>query len=103
MMHVKQFLDYAASQEEAIITFNASNMILNIRSDASYLSENNARSQAGGHHFLSDATDHAPHNCTVLNISSIIKNVMSSAAEDQLGAYFSMPKQPSPRGRHWRN
>ena len=96
MQRVKQFLDYAASQEEAIITFNASDMVLNVHSDASYLSENNARSRAGGHHFLSNASDHAPNNGAVLNISSIIKNVMSSAAEAELGALFLNSKTAVP-------
>ena len=36
---VKQLLDYCASQEEAIVTYNASDMILSVHSDASYLSE----------------------------------------------------------------
>jgi hypothetical protein len=39
----KQFLDYAASQEEAILTFRASDMVLAIHSDASYLNEPKAR------------------------------------------------------------
>jgi hypothetical protein len=39
-----QLLDYAASQEEAIITYCASNMKLAIHSEASYLSEPKARS-----------------------------------------------------------
>ena len=34
-----QFMDYVATQEEAVLTFNASNMILAVHSDASYLSE----------------------------------------------------------------
>ncbi len=79
-----------------VITFKASNMILNIHSNASYLSKNNTRSRAGGHHFLSDATDHAPNNGAVLNISSIIKNVMSSAAEAKLGALFLNAKTAVP-------
>ena len=36
---VKQFLNYAASQEEAAVTYKSSDMILVIHSDASYLSE----------------------------------------------------------------
>ncbi len=39
MKRVKQFLDFDASQEEALITFSASNMILTIHSDVSYLSK----------------------------------------------------------------
>ena len=36
---VDQFLDYAASQEEAVLTYHASDMVLAIHSDASYLSK----------------------------------------------------------------
>ncbi len=34
-----QYLDYAATQDNAILTYKASNMILAIHSGASYLSE----------------------------------------------------------------
>ena len=47
--HTKQFLAYVATQEEAVFTYNASEMKLAAHSDASYLSEPNARSRAGGH------------------------------------------------------
>ena len=46
MERCTQLLDYLAGQPEAIIRFHASNMILNIHSDASYLSEAKARSRA---------------------------------------------------------
>jgi hypothetical protein len=48
----KQFLDYVASQDKAILTYKASDMVLAIHSDASYLSEPKTRSQAGGHMFM---------------------------------------------------
>jgi hypothetical protein len=54
METVKQLLDYCTAQEEAIITYSASKMILNVHSDAGYLNEKKARSQAGGHFFLSN-------------------------------------------------
>ena len=60
MKRVKQFLDYAASQEEAIITFNVSGMVLEIHSDSSYLSVKNACSRVGGHHFLSNDEEPPP-------------------------------------------
>jgi hypothetical protein len=53
MAQTMQLLDYLASQEDAVITYNASEMILAAHSDASYLSEPKARSRAGGHFFLS--------------------------------------------------
>ena len=43
MKQTIQLLDYLASQEEAIITYNASDMILAAHSDASYLSEPEAQ------------------------------------------------------------
>ena len=49
MQKCLQFLDYAASQDKAIVTYQASDMKLAIHSDGSYLSEPKARSRAGGH------------------------------------------------------
>ena len=37
MAKTKQLLDYLASQEEAILTYSASNMVLAVHSDAGYL------------------------------------------------------------------
>jgi hypothetical protein len=48
----KKFLDFMATQEEAILTYHVSEMVLAIHSDASYLSEPKARSRAGGHMFM---------------------------------------------------
>jgi len=41
MKVVKQLLDYCSMQEEAIITYNASKMILAVHSDAGYANEKN--------------------------------------------------------------
>ena len=51
MRQTKQLLDYIATQEESIITYNASDMKLVAHSNATYLSEPIARSRAGGHFF----------------------------------------------------
>ncbi len=83
-----QFLDYAASQEEAIITYRVSDMKLAIHSDASYLYEPKAHSRAGGHMFMAGTEEIPINNGAVLNISQIIKTVMSSAVEAELGALF---------------
>jgi hypothetical protein len=53
MKRVKQFLDYVVTQEPAVTTYRASDMVLAIHSNAGYLNEEGARSHAGGHHFLS--------------------------------------------------
>ena len=88
MAKAKQLLDYLASQEEAILTYSASEMVLAVHSDAGYLNEPNARSRAGGHFFLSNHAAHPPNNGAILNLAQIIKNVMSSATEAELGALF---------------
>ena len=49
---VLKLLNYLATHPEAKIRFHATDMILNIQSDASYLSETRARSRLAGYFFL---------------------------------------------------
>eukprot|EP00984_Skeletonema_dohrnii_P011431 scaffold4568_cov78-Skeletonema_dohrnii-CCMP3373.AAC.1 len=93
MAQTNQLLDYIAAQEEAVLTYSASEMILAVHSDASYLSEPKARSRAGGHFFLSNNSDIPPNNGAILNIAHIIKNVMSSATEAELAALYIMARE----------
>jgi hypothetical protein len=88
MENIKLFLDYAASNQDAIITYNASDMILAVHSNASYLSKPKGRSCAGGHFFMSFDVSDPEGNSAVLNIVHLIKAVMSSAAEAELGALY---------------
>jgi hypothetical protein len=60
MQQTLQLLDYLATQEDAVLSYHASDMILAAHSNASYLSEPNARSRAGGHFFLSSDTTVPP-------------------------------------------
>ncbi len=85
---IKWLLNYASSNPDATLTYKSSNMILAVHSDASYLSKANARSRAGGHFFCSTNVDNPPNNGAILNISKILKAVMSSAAEAELGALY---------------
>jgi hypothetical protein len=48
----KQLLDYLATHPNSTVQIHASDMILNIHSDALYLLEANAHSQACGHFFM---------------------------------------------------
>ena len=50
---VNHSLDYMATNPNATIEYKASDMILHVHSDASYLSLSKARSRAAGIHFLS--------------------------------------------------
>ena len=88
MEHATQLLDYLATQEEAVLTYSASDMTLAVHSNAGYLNEPKARSRAGGHFFLSNNAEIPPNNGAVLNIAHIIKHVMSSATEAELAALY---------------
>ena len=89
----RQLLDYIASQEDPILTYHASDMILAAHADASYLSEPQARSRAGGHIFLSKDVQYPPNNGAILNIAQIIKNVMSSATEAEIAALYIVARE----------
>jgi hypothetical protein len=96
---IVQLLNYCATHPDAVIRFHASDMVLHVHSDASYLSEAHARSRAGGYFFLSDQpTDPnvaplptsipPPLNGPVHVPSSIMRVVLSSATEAEMGALF---------------
>jgi hypothetical protein len=93
---VYPFLDYAATHPDAVVTYKASDMVLVIHSDASYLSEPKARSRAGGQYFLSSDGNNPPNNGAILNMAQIIKAVMSSAAEAELSALYINAKTAIP-------
>eukprot|EP00804_Cyclotella_cryptica_P023112 CCRYP_000353-RD/>CCRYP_000353-RD protein AED:0.34 eAED:0.30 QI:0/0/0/1/0/0/2/0/454 len=103
MEQTKQLLDYIATQDDAVITYSASDMVLAVHSDASYLSEPKARSRAAGHFFLSTAAAASPNNGANLNIAHIIKHVMASATEAELAALYIVAREAvyiriNPRG-----
>ncbi len=86
-----QLLDYLASDSKAKVRFYVSDMIMNIHSDASYLSETGARSRACGHFFMG----WMPENGEPIKINgaffvnaTILKFVVVSVAEAKLGALF---------------
>ena len=69
-------------------------MQLHIHSDASYLSEPKARSRAAGYFFLDGKDDPRPdsppppNNGPIHILCEILRNVMASAAEAELGGLF---------------
>jgi len=93
---VKQFLDYCATHPNAGVRFVASDMILALHSDASYLSEPEAKSRAAGHFFLGKQNDEDFDNGAIMTLSKIIKHVMSSASEAETAAMFYNCKAASP-------
>jgi hypothetical protein len=84
-----QLLDYLATHPDAAIRYHASDMILHIHNDASYLSVSNTRSRLGGLFFLGNKPPKQDTlNGSILNLASVIKNVVASAAESEVGACF---------------
>ena len=96
MQNFKQLLDYAYSHTDAVLTYQASEMVLAGHIDASYLSETKACIRAGGHLFMSNNTTFLPNNGAVFTISKIIKAVISSASEAELGVLFINCKESIP-------
>ncbi len=86
---VNQFLDYMWTHPDAKIRYRASDMILNVHSDASYISAPKARSHAGGYFFIGNIPrDNEPIiiNGAIHISCTILKLVAASAAEAELGA-----------------
>jgi len=93
---IKQLLDYLATLPNAKVKFYASKMILNVHSDASYLSEPRAKSRVAGVYFMGDVPEDGKPillNGNIFIVCSILKFVVASAAEAELGALFINGKE----------
>jgi hypothetical protein len=91
MAKAKQLLDYLATYPDATICFHASDMIMNVHSNASYLSKADACSRACRHFFMGwSPTDGNPIklNRVFFTLCAIIRFVDASAAKAELGALF---------------
>jgi hypothetical protein len=99
MKALTTLLNYCATHPNATVRYTASDMVLWTDSDASYLSVPKARSRAAGYHFLStrpmdpqkaptSSDPPPPSNGPVEVVCQIMRNVMSSAAEAELGGLF---------------
>jgi hypothetical protein len=92
-----QLLDYLVTHTDATISYHTSDMILHIHSDASYLSVSKARSRLGGLFFCGDKSPQQDKlNGSILNVASVIKKVVSSAAESAVGACFHNAQSRAP-------
>jgi hypothetical protein len=107
MEAITQLLNYCATHPDATVRFIASDMALHIESDASYLSVAKSRSRAAGYHFLSSRpkdptkpphpTDPpVPSNGAINVLCQIMREVVSSAAEAELGSVFHNAKEACP-------
>jgi hypothetical protein len=92
-----QMLDYLATHPDAIIRYHASDMVLHIHSDASYISVSDAGSRLGGTFFLGNKSPKQyALNVSILNVAAVIKNVVASAAELEVGACFHNAQSGAP-------
>ena len=81
---------------DATIRYYASDMILNVHSDASYLTAPKAQSPIGGHFFLGKIPiDHKPIfiNGLILSLCTVLCTVAASVTEAELGALFHNAKE----------
>jgi hypothetical protein len=91
MAAVSHLLDYCSTKHNATIRYYASDMQLKIHSDASYLSEPNAKSRIGGYFFLGNSKHSqvtSLSNGPLLCQSTVLKHLVSSIAESEYGALF---------------
>jgi len=86
-----QLLDYVATYPDATIVYEPSDMMLQLHSDASWLSESESRSRAAAIFFLlakESLGDPDATNGCIDCYSTIIKSVVSSAFEAEYAALF---------------
>ena len=91
-----QLLNYLATHSKAVVRYYASVMILNIHSDASYLSESRARSRIAGEFFMGSVPVNGKPiklNGAIFIMCGILKFVVASAAEAELAALFINAKE----------
>lgn len=100
MAKLTQLLNYCAAHPDATVRFTASDMLLAVESDASYLSVVKGRSRAAGYFFLTNktTTPEGPYkpNGAIHVLCHIMREVLSSAAEAELGALFHNGKEACP-------
>ena len=96
MKSYEQLIDYLATHPNMTVQFYASDMILNVHFDASYLSKANAHSRVCGHFFMvwqPNASKPIKLNGAFSTLCAILCIVVASTAEVELGALFLNCKQ----------
>jgi hypothetical protein len=89
MQALTHFLNYCASHPDAEIIFRASDMVLHNHTDTAYLVASKTRSRAGGFTYMGNHQGRPQIiNGAISVIAKVIKSVMSSAAEAEVGALF---------------
>jgi hypothetical protein len=87
----KQLLDYLATHSDAPVQFHVSDRILNIHSNALYLSKANAHSQACGHFFMGwkpNPTQPIKLNGAFITLCAILGLLLRPPQKQNLVHYF---------------
>ncbi len=93
---MNQLLNYLTIYPDNDTTYRASNMILCAHANAGFNNKSKGCSQAGAHIFISKNNPFPKHNGPIHSISQVMKFVMSSAAEAELGALYTTAKEMVP-------
>ena len=93
---VHQLIDYVATYPADGLISRSSGMALASHADAGFDNKSRARSRAGAHIYLSEADARPRWNGAVIAIASIMKNVMPSAAEAELGTLYKCARAMIP-------
>ena len=85
---IERFFQYASRWKNNVMRIHASDMKLNVHSDASYLSETKSRSRAGAFMYMGDKFIDGRPNAPVSYLSVIISTVVDSATAAEYAAAF---------------
>ena len=85
---INQILDYCTTYPAYGILYRSSDMVLCAHSEAGFHNESKGRSRAGAHSFFSENDAMPRWNGSILTLAKIIKFVISSASEAELGTLF---------------
>jgi hypothetical protein len=105
MQAITKLFNYCSHHYDAVICYQQSDMILYVKSNASYLSETKARSRFAGFHYLSSRqadptkppTKQSPMNGAIKVPCKILKEVLSSASEAKCAGHFHNAKEAVPK------
>lgn len=88
MYHLISVIGNLYAYLNAGICYKACDMILAVHIDASYLSEQDGKSRAAIHFYLTNKGNEEFNNGAILTLSAIIKHIMSSASKSELTTLY---------------
>ena len=107
---VNKLLDYMNTNPNVTIVYSASDIVLHIDCDVSYRGLPHARDHAVGHYFLSNKSSNPlplttppRSNGPIYILCKRMRNILASAAESEIAAFFTMGRRlPSYEPHCWR-